>query len=81
LSEITDKLLVFVQANGRGASYPDVLTTPLFEVIDSVDMLGFLEFIEENFELTIDLSDVTPEDFENLQTVASFVSAQQEAQQ
>lgn len=80
MSEITDKLLVFITANGRGASTQDLLTTPLFDVIDSVDMFSFLQFIEESFELTIDLSDVTPEVFQNLETVASFVSDQQARQ-
>ncbi len=59
---------------GRDTSAPDILSRPLRDIIDSVDMVQFLLFIEESFDLIIDDDDVTPEAFHNLDSVATFVN-------
>ena len=46
---------------------------PLREIINSVDMLEFLAFVEDRFEITIQDEDVVPENFRNVASCAGFV--------
>ncbi|MEE8257886.1 MAG: acyl carrier protein [Acidobacteriota bacterium] len=74
MADIKEELLAFMRDKGRDTSAPDILSRPLRDIIDSVDMVEFLLFIEESFDLTIDDNDVTPETFHNLDSVATFVN-------
>jgi len=72
--ETTEKLLEFLRETGEDTSAPGIRSRPLREMIDSIDMVQFLAFIEASFGLSLDDDDITPETFRNLDTVASFVN-------
>ncbi len=48
--------------------------TSLNDALDSLDMLHFLVFLEERFDIKIESADVSPEQFSNLISVSEFVS-------
>lgn len=68
LREIVDRLLP-----GSAASGGD--ETPLAERgLDSVGMIDLLASVEERFELQVPPSEIRPENFSNLQALASLVA-------
>ncbi len=44
-------------------------------VIDSTGIMELLEFVEEEWELSVDDSELTPENFDSVSKVAGFVQA------
>lgn len=57
--------------------------TPLFEEglgLDSIAVMEFITLIEENFEFQFDEDELNMEPFQNLQTLAQFVSTKLETQ-
>jgi len=79
MTDIIDQLAVFLDEKGEDTSAPDLVSRPLREMIDSVDMIAFLAFIEETFGVDIDDDAVTPDNFANLSSVAEFVERSQSA--
>ncbi len=73
MTEIKDQLAAFLGARGEDTDAADFMTRPLREMIDSVDMLAFLAFIEETFAIAIDDDLVTPDNFANPAAVVNFV--------
>jgi acyl carrier protein len=74
MTEIKEALLAFVADTGRVTSGPDVMSRPLRDLIDSIDMVQFLAFIEASFGIVIDDEDVTPQNFRDLESVAALVA-------
>jgi len=73
MADIIDQLAAFLDETGADTSAPGLASRPLREMIDSVDMVAFLAFIEETFGVAIDNDAVTPETFRDLASVAGFV--------
>lgn len=46
---------------------------PLNKLIDSIEMLDLLAFIEESFNVQIEESDVDSKNFQNISSVASMI--------
>ena len=44
-------------------------------IIDSLGILDLITFLEEQFEITVTNEDLTPNNFETIALIASFVSA------
>ena len=80
-AEITEILVEYLIT-----AYPAVLDvknlehTSLGDVLDSLDMLHFLAFLEERFEVKIESADVTPEQFSDLSSISRFISLKQAMQ-
>ena len=73
MSEIKNQLAAFLGAKGADPAAAGFMTRPLREMIDSVDMIAFLAFIEETFAVTIDDDWVTPDNFANPAAVVDFI--------
>ena len=59
---------------GQGAvSDSALLDAPLRDVIDSIEMIGFLGFLESTFSIVIKDDEVTPETFETPRSAIAFV--------
>ena len=43
-------------------------------VIDSMSMIDLISFLEKEFSLTVDEDDMTPENFDSLNSIVEFVS-------
>ena len=50
-----------------------LLDTPLRNLIDSIEMIRFLTYLETTFEITIHDDEVTPESFDTLRSSIVFV--------
>jgi len=46
-------------------------------VIDSVSMIELIEFLEKEFDVTIDEDDMTPENFDSVNSIAHCVEQKQ----
>lgn len=46
-------------------------------VIDSTGIMELLEFVEEEWGISVDDSELTPDNFDSVQKVAGFVQAKQ----
>ncbi len=73
MTEIKDQLAAFLSAKGIDAAAAGFMTRPLREMIDSVDMIALLAFIEEAFTIAIDDDLVTPDNFANPAAVVDFI--------
>jgi acyl carrier protein len=73
MTEIKAKLAAFLGKNGADTDAADFMTRPLREMIDSVDMIAFIAFIEETFAITIDDDCITPDNFANPAAIVDFI--------
>ena len=73
--EITRILLEYlIAARPKLAEVKNLEDVSLNDVLDSLDMLGFVGFVEERFDLKIESGDFTPEQFSTVILVSQFVS-------
>ena len=73
MTEIKAELAAFLGAKGGDPAAAGFMTRPLREMIDSVDMIAFLAFIETTFAITIGDDLVTPDNFANPAAVAGLI--------
>jgi acyl carrier protein len=75
--EVSGRLVVLVkQVSGTGAVFPEPfpLTTQLSELgISSLKMVNLMLAVELEFDIAIPQSDITPENFESLQSIQALV--------
>ncbi len=62
-----------VEARPTLAAVDNLEHVSLRDVLDSIDMLSFLAFIEARFDIEIESSDVTPEHFSSIMSVGQFI--------
>ena len=75
-SGITDRLTAFVvQTYPMASSDGFSVDAQLLEdgIIDSLGMIGLVDFIEEEFRVYITDEDLTPENFSSIATIAQFL--------
>jgi acyl carrier protein len=66
---ITTKLLV---DDGQAITS----TTPLFEgILDSLATLQLVSFVEENFHLTVTDGELSPDNFDTIERIATYVES------
>jgi acyl carrier protein len=72
-NEIRDLIIRELQWSGS----PDVLTDdyPLLDksVLDSLDILKLVSFLEDRFSIDVDDEDLVPDHFETISNIARFV--------
>lgn len=59
--------------SSNGFPYPD--TTSFLEtgIIDSMNVLELVVFIEENFGITVEDSDFTPDNFDSIERISNYI--------
>jgi acyl carrier protein len=73
--EITRILLEYlIAARPKLAEVKNLEDVSLNDVLDSLDMLGFVGFVEERFDLKIESGDFTPEQFSTVILASQFIS-------
>lgn len=79
IEEIVKEYIISEIMYERGMSASLDNDEPLLEqgILDSVGLLHLLTFIEERFDIQVLDEEVVPENFENLNSIASFVKDKQ----
>lgn len=74
---IAERLAAFVKATYPMARVDSfTVHARLLEdgIVDSLGMIGLVEFIEEEFRLYVTDDDLTPENFTSIETIAQFLA-------
>jgi acyl carrier protein len=50
-------------------------------ILDSLSLLRLVVFLEERFELTVDETDLLPENFDSVDTICAYLRARQPGRQ
>jgi acyl carrier protein len=73
--EITQSLLAYlVRARPGLADLKNLEQVSLSAVLDSLEMLDFLTFVEQHFQVKINSTEFTPEQFSTVSLVSQFIS-------
>jgi acyl carrier protein len=70
-NDIANKLKGFF--SGRSSCAELTLQSPLRNHLDSIAMLEFIVFIEQEFAISVNDGDVTPKNFANLSAIATYI--------
>jgi acyl carrier protein len=75
MADVEDAIMDYVTGLGEGSA---TLVTPdskLLEsgLLDSINLVQLIQFLEERFGLTIADSELVPETFESVRAIAGFV--------
>lgn len=73
MTDVKDQLAAFLNEKGADTDAADFMTRPLREMIDSVDMIALLAFIEATFTITIDDDCITPDNFANPAAIVGLI--------
>lgn len=83
MSEETDVILDWVRDN---TAHPDAdgtlaVATPLLDEgwLDSLRIVRLVSFVESRFDVMVDLEELTPENFETIEQIASLVCRARES--
>lgn len=75
-NEIVDRLRQYMEKNFPLFSLQDVsMSDDLIEkgIIDSLGYLEIINYVEEEFDIAVEDSEVTPENFQSIDTIASYI--------
>ena len=75
-NEIVEKLRQYMEKNFPLFSLQDVsMSDDLIEkgIIDSLGYLEIINYVEDKFDITVKDSEVTPENFQSIDTIASYI--------
>lgn len=78
MPEPRDAIMDYLRSHlGLDSHEEDLLPDmPLREIIDSVDMIEFINFLESRFSITIADEDITPETFSTPRSTIMFIEVQ-----
>lgn len=62
-----------------GYPYPDDASFLENGIIDSMNVLELVVFVEDNFEITVDDQEVVPENFDSIARLAAYVHQKESA--
>jgi len=72
-SQIKDYIARNLLFSDNGFSYPEDASFLEEGIVDSVGVMELVAFVEEKFGLKIDDMDVTPDNFDSVSKLASFI--------
>lgn len=74
---VTEKIRKYIADNilftNNGYPYPDDASFLENGIIDSMNVLELVVFVEDNFGIVVDDQDVVPENFDSIGRLSSFV--------
>ena len=76
MSELKEKIRVFVVENflfGDDSNLKDDISFLEEGIIDSTVILELVDFIEEEFEISVDDEELVPENLDSLNNVTSYI--------
>lgn len=79
--EIVQAIRSFIQTNFMVEEFVDNESFLESGIIDSLGVIDLMAFIEKEYEIKVDPTDVTPENFDSVDRLANFVCAQRQAAQ
>ena len=78
-TSVANEIRDFIVRELRWSGSPDVLTDdyPLLDasVLDSLDILKLVAFLEDRFSIEMDDEDLVPEHFETISNICQFVES------
>ncbi|MHC1785430.1 MAG: acyl carrier protein [Anaerolineaceae bacterium] len=66
--------------SSNGFPYADETSFLETGIIDSMNVLELVVFIEENFGITVEDSDFTPDNFDSVEKIENFISRKTEVE-
>ncbi len=76
MDEVKEKVRAFILEYAAGHGVTEVQDNePLLRnnIIDSLGVFRLIDFLEENFPLTVEDTDMEPEGFDNLDAITAFI--------
>jgi acyl carrier protein len=78
VSSDIEQFIVNELAQGRGITTLDPADNLLTKgIVDSHGVMELVGFLQERYGISVDDSDLTPENFENVESIEAFVSRKQ----
>lgn len=78
--KIRDYISENILFSSNGFPYSDSASFLETGIIDSMNVLELVVFIEESFGITVEDSDFTPDNFDSIDKISSFVARKSEIQ-
>jgi acyl carrier protein len=72
-AQIKDYIAKNLLFSDNGFQYPDDVSFLDEGIVDSVGVMELVAFVEDKFKLKIDDMDVTPDNFDSVMKLASFI--------
>lgn len=72
-AQIKDYIAKNLLFSDNGFQYPDDVSFLDEGIVDSVGVMELVAFVEDKFKLKIDDMDVTPDNFDSVTKLASFI--------
>lgn len=76
-TQIRDHIAANILYSDNGFDYSDDASFLEEGIVDSVGIMELVLFIEENFGLTVDDEDLTPDNFDSVDRLAEYIKKRQ----
>ena len=76
-TQIRDHIATNILYSDNGFEYGDDASFLEEGIVDSVGIMELVLFIEENFGLTVDDEDLTPDNFDSVDKLAEYIKKRQ----
>jgi len=76
-TQIRDHIAANILYSDNGFEYDDDASFLEEGIVDSVGIMELVLFIEENFGLTVDDEDLTPDNFDSVDRLAEYIKKRQ----
>ncbi len=77
MTQISEKIRMYIAENilfsNNGYPYPDETSFLDEGIIDSMNVLELVAFVEENFGITVEAHEIVPDNFDSVCRIAAFV--------
>ncbi|HHJ06830.1 MAG TPA: acyl carrier protein [Anaerolineae bacterium] len=77
-AQIRDYIAQNLLFSDDGFGYPDDASFLEEGIVDSVGIMELVMFLEENFGLTVDDEDLTPDNFDSVNKLAAYIKRMSE---
>ncbi len=77
-AQIRDYIAQNLLFSDDGFGYPDDASFLEEGIVDSVGIMELVMFLEENFGLTVDDEDLTPDNFDSVNKLANYIKQRTE---
>lgn len=74
-AKIADYIAENILFNKHGYPYPKDASFLDHGIVDSMNILELVMFVEENFGIQVNDSDIVPDNFDSVEKIAGFVQA------
>ncbi len=78
MTQISEKIRMYIAENilfsNNGYPYPDETSFLDEGIIDSMNVLELVAFVEENFGITVEDHEIVPDNFDSVSRIAAFVN-------